>query len=288
MNNNVCSVTVTYHPCEEDIANLAFVREQVQFSVVVDNGSSEIELTLLRNACKKLNVTLIENSTNLGIAAALNIGIRWAHNQACQWVALFDQDSKPQPFLIKNLMQALLNHSQGQKIAIMVPSYVDARSMTPQGAVRTRAGNLVVSQTSGTLMPIAVFEKEGWFDESFFIDCVDYDYCLKIKNHGWIIEECKDAVLLHKPASLKIYKLFGRKLFRTTNYSSIRRYYRTRNIIWMFRRYSKKHFIFCVFLNLSNLKDLIKIIAENNRWGKWSAALRGCIDGIFTSLNAMQ
>ena len=64
--------------------------------MVVDNGSS-VEETLpvaCSTASRRLTrYVLIENGENLGIGAALNIGVRWAEANGSQWVALFDQDS---------------------------------------------------------------------------------------------------------------------------------------------------------------------------------------------------
>jgi rhamnosyltransferase len=286
MNQSVCAVVVSFHPPQEDIANLAFIREQAQYAVVVDNGSDEIPLTNLRKTCRMLDIHLIENGANLGIAAALNTGIRWALSQGCKWVVLFDQDSKPLPGFVEKLLHALVDHPQTQKIAIMAPSYVDARSNAPvAGTVYTRAGEVLAVQSSGSLMPMAVFEKEGWFDENFFIDCVDYEYCLRIRNHGWIFEECKSAVLLHKANSPTMHKVLGHK-FYAANFSPLRRYYRARNFLWMLRRYGKTHLLFCLLLNLANVNSMIKaIVAEDNRWEKLRSTFRGYVDGVWGNVS---
>jgi rhamnosyltransferase len=146
-------------------------------------------------------------------------------------------------------------------------------------------GELLAAQTSGSLLPAAVFEKEGLFDESFFIDWVDFDFCLRVKSHGWVIEESTSAVLLHKVAYPKAYNIFGVKVFDTTNYSPVRRYYRTRNVLWMFRRHRKRYFVFCAKMVGAALKDILKIAAEENRWNKLRSAFRGCMDGVCRSMN---
>jgi rhamnosyltransferase len=280
MTDSVCAVVITYHPQPEDFDNLVFIREQVQYAVIVDNASDEHLLLNLREKCQRLDIHLIENDANLGIAVALNTGIRWAISKGSKWVALFDQDSKPDPGFVEKLLLDLVSHSGHEKFGIMVPALVDARSNRPLDFERTKTGELLAVQTSGSVMPTIVFEQEGWFDEGFFIDCVDYDYCLRIKDRGWKFEQCTDASLRHKPASFKEYRVLGCRIFEASNYNATRRYYRTRNKIWMFRRHWKTHLSFCLHLNWSNMKDLIKIIAEQNRREKWRAASRGFIDGI--------
>lgn len=279
MSASVCAVVVTFHPRQEDIANLAFICQQVERVVVVDNGSGEMQLSDLRETCRRLNLHLIENGKNLGIASALNYGIQWALSQGFKWVVFFDQDSEPTSGLVDELLSAFVNHPRREKIGIMIPAYVDARSGAPQGTVYADTGDVLVAQTSGSLMPTEVFEKEGWFDEDFFIDCVDYEYCLRIRNRGWIIEECKSAVLMHKPGSARDVTYRGRHLFTTTDYSPLRRYYRTRNILWMLWRYRKTQLRFCVYLNWCNLIDVATIVGEDDKIEKVRAVFRGCMDG---------
>ncbi len=81
--HDTCAVIVTFHPPPAVLENLAKVRFQVEGLVVVDNGSSSLSLAPFRAAMCEMKFTLIENGANLGIAAALNIGVRWARSQ---WV----------------------------------------------------------------------------------------------------------------------------------------------------------------------------------------------------------
>jgi Glycosyl transferase family 2 len=91
---SVCAVIVTYHPSARMLENNSQVRAQVQGLVVVDNGSSVEELDPLRAKTQSIGFQLIENGENLGIAEALNQGVRWTESQGYPWVILFDQDSK--------------------------------------------------------------------------------------------------------------------------------------------------------------------------------------------------
>src|SRR5271170_2638838 len=93
LQNNVCAVVVTFRLMAEHLENLIKARAQVQKLVVVDNGSSEQALAPFRGSQSQADFHLIENGENVGIAAALNIGIKWAQAQGCDWVILFDQDS---------------------------------------------------------------------------------------------------------------------------------------------------------------------------------------------------
>jgi rhamnosyltransferase len=75
------AIVVTFHPRPEYSENLAKILAQVDLLIVVDNGSNEQELTQIRLASREPGFKLIENGDNLGIAAALNLGVREAQKE---------------------------------------------------------------------------------------------------------------------------------------------------------------------------------------------------------------
>jgi rhamnosyltransferase len=260
--------------------NLAKLRTQVEGLVVVDNGSTEGQLVMLREASREYSFTLIDNQENLGIAAGLNIGVRWAQAKGYTWVALFDQDSTVPPSFIKTMLHAYEISPRREKVALFVPRYIDSRLGTPLPAAYAADGSLQVAMTSGSLMPISIFRHQGWFEESLFIDGVDYEYCLRLRSNGYSIEECTEAVLLHAPAEFKVCSWLGRRLFSTSNYKAGRRYYRDRNKVWILRRYWAKYPEFVLPSLFNSFKDALKIIlAESNKGAKISYMGLGLFDG---------
>ena len=278
---SVCAVVVTYHPDAAVLDNLAVIRPQVQGLVVVDNGSSEEKLNRLRLAALEMEFTLIENGDNLGIAAGLNIGVKWAQSEDYTWVAMFDQDSTAPPAFIDTMRRAYDTNRRGDRAALLVPRYIDSRLGHPLPANYAANGSLQVAMTSGSLMPVAIFSQEGSFEESFFIDGVDYEYCLRLRSRGYSVEECTEAVLLHAPADFTECRLNGSRLFLTSNYSAERRYYRDRNTIWMMRKYCTRYPVFFLSALTSSLKDCLKILlAENDKRRKVFHMALGVRDGL--------
>src|SRR5258708_4061614 len=74
----LCAVVVTYFPDEKLLDRLQKIQQQVDRVVVVDNGSSGESAESLRTAEQKLHLEVIRNAENLGIATALNQGVRQA------------------------------------------------------------------------------------------------------------------------------------------------------------------------------------------------------------------
>jgi rhamnosyltransferase len=278
---NVCGVVVTFRPRLEDLENLAKLRPQVRGLVVVDNGSSEEKRTLLRSAAQQGDFMLIENEANLGIATALNMGVKWAKSAGYTWVALFDQDSTVPPDFIDTMLRAYDTSPRRDRIALLVPRYIDSRLGIPLSAIYAENGSLQVAMTSGSLIPISIFCEEGWFEESLFIDAVDFEYCLRLRSNGYSVEECPEAVLLHAPANFTEYRLKGFRLFSTPNYSAGRRYYRDRNTIWMLRKYWARYPSFLLSMLANSLKDGLKILlAENDKRVKMYHMALGVRDGL--------
>lgn len=277
----LCAVVVTYRPSRDVIANLAMVRSQVHGLVVVDNGSSESELQFLLDASADLNFALIPNRKNLGIAAALNQGVRHAELEGYNKVILFDQDSVVTHGFIATMLQYYLDNPRRDRLAMLVPRYVDRRSGIPLPAKYVRGGGLGLSMCSGNLMPISVFREQGWFREELFIDYVDYEYCLRVRSCGYLIEECSAALLMHAPADPQLHRLFGLVPVRTANYSAFRRYFLERNMVWIVRKYGRMYPVLCINMFFNSVKDCIKILlVEDNRWEKLYCSLRGLSDGV--------
>ncbi|MGA9071077.1 MAG: glycosyltransferase, partial [Terracidiphilus sp.] len=160
MKNFVCAVVVTYHPKPEDIENLAKVRPQVEDLVVVDNGSSAETLKLLRAASAAGTYTLIENGENLGIAAALNMGVQYSIDRGFVWTILFDQDSSVTPDYISAMLKAIESTKESfLNVGIFCPRYVDRNTGIERPLFNVdEYGEPLSNMTSGSMIPNELFK----------------------------------------------------------------------------------------------------------------------------------
>jgi len=233
------------------------LRPQVDDLVIVDNGSVDASMAYIAEARRGFGCHVILNGRNLGIAAALNIGVRYAESRNCEWVALFDQDSTFVGSLAASILRACEEHENPEKIAIVVPQNIDRGSSIVMPQAKDRAGNILVSMTSGSMIPVKIFQHCGIFDESLFIDYVDHEFCLRVRSMGFVIAQSEEASLLHSLGAMTSHKFLGRK-FYTTNHRAARRYYITRNRVWLYRRYLWRDFTW-------TLKDARSLIAETGK-----------------------
>lgn len=284
---SICAVVVSYHPAAELIENVAALLEQVDEVVIVDNGSGTDAKALLDRLGGYPNVNVIYNRENLGIAAALNIGVRHAKAAGHTWVATFDQDSKVTPGMIKTMLQVYDTYPQKEKVASLSPRYQDqstmqiltsrSKSSRDEGL---RYAEVLVVMTSGNLIKLGVFDAAGYFNESFFIDHVDSEFCLRCASQGYKILEVNDAILLHSPGAPVQHRLLG-KLRSTSNHSIVRRYYNARNGIYVYKKFAFTYPVWVAHDACQFLKAMIMLVLfETDRMKKLAAIIRGVIHGV--------
>lgn len=284
---SICAVIVTFHPTAEIIENVAALLEQVDEIVIVDNGSGEEAKGLLERLAGYPKVSITYNRENLGIAAALNIGVRHAKAAGHQWVATFDQDSKTTPGMIKTMLQAYDTYPEKEKVASLSPRYQNqSTGQVSTGRPKFASGDairyaeMLVVMTSGNLIKLAVFDAVGYFNESLFIDYVDSEYCLRCASQGFKILEVKDAILLHRIGAPVQHRFLG-KLRSTSNHSIVRRYYIARNGIYVYKKFVFSHPVWVAHDAYQFLKTTIMLVLfETDRMQKLAAIIRGVMHGL--------
>jgi rhamnosyltransferase len=279
--NGVCAVVVTFRPPSGVPANLAKIRPQVQGLVVVDNGSSPEALAPVLAASQALNFELIENGANLGIAAALNVGVKWAKACGYNFVVLFDQDSTTTDGLIAAMLREYETNSSHERIAVVTPKHLELETGEWDRPAFAEDRSPLIAITSGSLMPVSIFDRCGFFEEDLIIDRVDDEYCLRARSMGYTIVLCKEAYLHHSVGSPRVHSFLGFRQVKVTHHSAKRYYYLTRNRIVMVKRYWRQYPRWSYLTARSVVRDLIvNFVVEDHRRQKLGATLHGFVDGL--------
>jgi rhamnosyltransferase len=106
------------------------------------------------------------------------------------------------------------------------------------GPVRKRRSGFfstLTAMTSGNLLSIAAWDAVGRFDEGLFIDHVDHDLCLRMHRLGFAVLRCRDAHIRHRLGDT-VKRTFPVTVY-VSNHSVLRRYYITRNLFEVTRRF---------------------------------------------------
>ena len=278
---SVCAVMVTYHASAETLENIRIVLPQVQALVVVDNDSAAGEIASLRESSQVSGFQLIENHENRGIAEALNQGIAWARSRGYPWVILFDQDSTITNGFILQMFATWESHPRRERVGSIHPRYKDRVTGVEAPIQRAKDdGGPITSLTSGALMPTWIFDRVGYFASDFFIDCVDVEFCFRLRASGYYVADSKEAVLLHSAGHPERVSVMGFG-FSPTHHSAARRYYMSRNRVVVSRRYIRLFPGLVLHYVYLTLRETAKcLLAERDRARKIRNFLLGTWDGL--------
>jgi len=278
VDHEVCAVIVTYNATTELLENIAAIRPQVSRLVVVDNGSRPEGIALVESARAKFDCELIRNDSNLGIAAALNIGVGHAMSHGYKHAIFFDQDSIVGDHkYVTSMLEVYNARNQSDRVAIVVPRYIDRSSGAALPLSKTRDGRLLTSITSGSLVPTHIFRTLGLHDESLYMDYVDIEFSLRCRRAGYAIVEAPRAILRHSLGQLTTHDL-GRKAFSSTNHDSSRRYYITRNRLLLMGKYWRDWPWFIRELRAFCFEFIKIVLVEQNKSDKLHNMVRGSVD----------
>jgi rhamnosyltransferase len=282
--NKTIAVIVTFNPSEELIANVVAIRGQVDQLVIVDNCSAPAGREIVRRAVECTDSTCVFNSENLGIARALNQGAQFAEQENARWLATFDQDSRPSSSMLRKMHEAISQCVDSREVGVAAPFYINPITGLPLLRARRRssASQRLVQvrsvMTSGNLVRLSAWRAVGGFDESFFIDYVDHDFCLRVRRKGFVIIQLLDAPLQHQLGGLSSRNL-GFISITASHHNSVRRYYVTRNRMLTWRRHMTFDPAWVVHDVFRFFSELIKILlVENDVLNKLRAILRGLVD----------
>jgi rhamnosyltransferase len=239
--SDICAVVVTYFPqpgCAENVLALA---PQVGRLLIIDNGSSDETLQPIEDAAQNVGATVLRLGSNLGIAKALNTGLQVAYEQGFRWLATFDQDSHSSVAMLEEMSDALDSYPSRDLVGLIAPVHVDRRAgIVVSDRRREESGPtwhvIRTTMTSGNLVNIETARAVGGFDDSLFIDYVDNEFCLRLRRRGYRILEATLAHLSHALGDLEVRNL-GLARAGITNHSALRRYYITRNRLFVWREY---------------------------------------------------
>lgn len=281
--SKVAAIIVSYNPDKNLLDSVNLLISQVEKIIIVDNGSIEEkrkDISSIKDIDNE-RIEIIFNEENLGIATALNIGVREALKQGFNWILTMDQDSKASKDMVEKMFEVYNNIDEKERKSILsiFPNFVDKRIQSiEENSVMNTYEYVDADITSGNLVNAEVFDKVGFFDDSLFIDLVDTDFCMRLNEKNIKMIKVRDAILYHSLGeSQSVKSILGK--FNTSNHSALRRYYMTRNRFYIWERYKDLN---SFTLNRDKKlfkKEFIKIIlGEKDKVNKIKMVFKGYKD----------
>ena len=251
--------------------NISVVIVQCAHIYLVDNGSNNIdEVKGLLNQYNQSKISILCNLENQGIAKALNQLTTAAQKEGFDWILTLDQDSVAPSNIVEEFEKYINNLNTG----MLCPVICDRNKGV---VIEAKDGYKEIDEciTSGSLLNITAWREIGGFDESMFIDGVDFDICYRLRKNGYKILCIQSVVLLHELGRIEYHRfLFWKVLVK--NHSAFRKFYIARNTVYL----ARKEHTNIIKAILQNVKlFLIAVCYEDDKWMKSKKILQGTIAG---------
>jgi rhamnosyltransferase len=279
----ICAVIVTYYPDSALLTRVERVIPQVGQTLIVDNGSSAACVEQLKEIAGKLGVHLVLNSANEGLARAINQGAQWAASRDYRWMLMLDQDTIVAADMVETLVEVARRVPDVQRLAVVGSNFQDkvtGRLDTHVARPDSAGMETVTAITSGSLVSLNAFEAIGGLRDDFFIDCVDHEYCLRARAHGFRVMITSRPIMEHPIGNFTYHRWLGRTV-RTTNHPPARQYFMSRNLLILAREYARKEPRFIYRYSKGWLRCVVKLcLFEEGRLAKIKSIVHGCVDGL--------
>ncbi len=263
MNEKIAAILVFYHPSEMSTDNIFTYIQEVDRLFIIDNSlySNVMSLEKIYERYPS-KITYIFNGENVGIAKALNMGLQYAMKENYIYAFLLDQDSTIEPNCINQLVLAITKCPKAFIAGVTYKNHSDPFHQIVPNATKKS----LTAITSGALLRLSMIPEIGLHDEKLFIDYVDFEYTLRANLLGYKVLKVPTAKMIHKLGDFQRINFFG---FHTyiTNHSPIRKYYRLRNSLYVWKKYFLNFPKWVIVDILRSCKDILKcFIFEPNRF----------------------
>lgn len=274
-----CTV-VLFNPADSTFEVISSYLDQVDRIYVIDN-SERYNLSLLARLKEIDKIVYVSNGGNIGIAAALNRAAQLAADDRFKFLLTMDQDTWLSEGFVSSLMAGIIK-PEFENVGIIAPRY--AKRYEKQ---KEQFQTMPWAMTSGNILRLSAYKKAGPFLEELFIDHVDHEYCLRLRQRGYRIIQANNVEIIHRPGKIIEINFFGiRKLF--SSHSPKRLYYFCRNGLYVARCYNALYPEFRHYFWRLILKEICKIFFERDKVLRLRMIIKGYKDYTINRLGSLK
>ena len=215
--------------------------------VLVLNNSPNISL----DNFKRRNITIKTFKKNIGLSKALNIGVKYfIKNKKIKFISFFDQDSYINDDFNLRMISEINNFKKDNSntnVSVFFPiifnrvisSFSKNVHIFPFFLIKVQPLLKIFTNnrytfpsyaiTSGSYIPLNIFKKIGLFNNNFFIDLIDIEWCLRARFKNFKVVCCQKVILQHNIGDYFVSFFFEKYPI----HSPLRLYYYFRNSFYM-------------------------------------------------------
>lgn len=266
---DILAIVVSYNGTYKISKTIEALLNKVGHIHIVDNYSNIESLKILNHYTNESKISIEFLEFNSGIGYALNRGVLKARELGYSWILTMDQDSLVDDRMIDCFCEKI--NSTDNVVCLTPCMIVNGRSW------RKTSGTVSYAITSGNLIKVAIFQDVGLYDEGLFIDCVDFDFSLRVRMAGFKIHQVPGSILKHELGDQDVGLNKASRYY--VSHPPLRRYYIFRNQMYIFERYIVKFPIFVAKLTLANFVLLVMMMFfDKNPIRSLRFSLRGIDD----------
>ncbi|QQZ61619.1 glycosyltransferase [Paenibacillus sonchi] len=256
----LCLGVVLYYPSQENINNILLYSKFISKIYIYDN-TEEPDSKIAEAFSNEKFYHYMPQKSNMGMAKALNDLCNNAIKDGFDYIITMDQDSVFENSSLNILMEFISNNDLTD-VGIVAPKIIflnwksnksKTNSMASLGTNLSNNVKWVI--TSGSAINLKSYSYTSGFDENYFIDRLDYDYCMQLNSLGLKIVVLNNSYL-NQSLGEGTRNLFG---FQYSEHNALRNYYIFRNRLYYSDKYLKGLRRFS-FRFLGSLKQIIFII----------------------------
>lgn len=254
-------ILVTYNPDIPALKeNVLSIVSQIDTLVIFDNNSYNI--FDIESMCIDYNVKIYKSPINVGLGKAYNEVLKVEH-EFYEYFITFDQDTFIPTNSIKILIEIL---NTNDHIGAVGPAFSRYFNFINRGKLHYKK---VIIQ-SAALFRMLLFDEIGGFNESYFIDSVDFEYCLRINEINYKVALYDGVIIQHQ---LGEEKKFGKYTYSTHN--SFRLFHIARNHKQLSKDYFRKYPSLILKKNVFFLLEIMKIVFLERDLSKLNSIIKG-------------
>ncbi|MEW6088371.1 MAG: hypothetical protein AB1498_08725 [bacterium] len=189
MNRKIAIGMVTYKPNIDLTLRLQSAITS-GFSIYIFDNSPEDEL--IRQFCRKFNANTPKYITcgkNAGLGFGISSVCAQAYYDSYPALIFFDQDTVFDCNTLDFVEDFYINNTNliSGYSAIVFGTQKNGDLVTGN---RFMFKDVLLARSSGSLFFLENLKRINWHNEKYFVDCVDYEFCLRSNNNNLRIGEC--------------------------------------------------------------------------------------------------
>jgi GT2 family glycosyltransferase len=183
-------------------------------AIVIDNASSDASVSHLRG--DKPQFVLLESLTNLGFAGACNLGVEAAKQRGADYVYFLNNDAVAEPRTLEILAATSKSLDDKAILGTVIRFSKDGRLQfwgsgqskeglpiwTPPSEERLAESPDLIEAAfimgASLFVPVPALERVGPFDDRFFLNYEETDWCYRAREAGYPCLVVKNALVIHQ------------------------------------------------------------------------------------------